>query len=63
MMMSPQAQTLTPRRPAVPLAARVAPTQRAAALEVKFSRGPAKVLQSTRAPAQLSLFEPPYGGR
>jgi hypothetical protein len=63
MMMSPHPQTLSPRRPVVPLSHLVAPTQRAAALEVKFSRGPAKVLQSTRAPAQLSLFERPYGGR
>ena len=57
MMMSPNAQPRAPRMPTVPLA------QRAAAQDVKFSRGPAQVLQSTRAPAQLSLFDRPYGGR
>jgi hypothetical protein len=62
MMPSAAQHTPAPRVSHVVLPTRVA-AQRAAALEVKFSRGPAKVLQSTRAPAQLSLFERPYGAR
>lgn len=61
-MMSGPAVRAAPRAPSPALAYCVA-SQRAAALEVKFSRGPAKVLQSTRAPAQLSLFDRPFSGR
>jgi hypothetical protein len=32
-------------------------------LRPKLGKGPLKVLQSGRAPAQLSLFDRPYGGR
>jgi hypothetical protein len=37
--------------------------RRAASFEPQRSPGAPKVLQSSRAPAQLSLFERPRGGR
>ena len=37
--------------------------RRTAPLEPQRASGAAKVLQSSRAPAQLSLFERPCGGR
>jgi hypothetical protein len=48
--------------PSNPIAHRVA-SQRPAAPASALARGPSQVLHSRRAPAQLSLFEPPYGGR
>ena len=36
--------------------------QRDSAPPPKLSRGPLRVLQSSRAPAQLSLFARPHGG-
>ena len=52
---------LSSRSPSSLAPLRIGP-QRDSGPEPKLSRGPLRVLQSSRAPAQLSLFARPHGG-
>lgn len=54
---------MAPRTPARPVIATGAPRRTVAASSTALATRPAQVLQSSRAPAQLSLFLRPSGAR